>query len=279
MFNVEDRETPTFERCFVSGPHGQIHLRIAQKKVASRHPLILFHPTPASGNFFAEFIEQMATDRMVIAMDTPGYGDSARPEHLPNIEDYAKAASTALKALGFPMDGEKKIDALGYHTGGLIAVELARSQPNLVRRLVLPGLPFFQGEAKKEAYDNTAIAPPDVKRDGSHLLSIWEHATMAVEAGVPLDRAQEFFAEEIKSYPYTWWGYHAAFTYESEIRFAETSQPVLLISTTGSLQQETAAALPYFQNSEYVHLENYSYGVFVLGSQDIALEVRKFLDN
>ena len=70
----------------------------------------------------------MATDRVVIAIDTPGYGDSARAaDTMPSIADYAKSASIALTELGCSQNGQK-IDLLGYHTGSLIAAELAIMQ-------------------------------------------------------------------------------------------------------------------------------------------------------
>ncbi|MDJ0709661.1 MAG: alpha/beta fold hydrolase [Woeseiaceae bacterium] len=255
-------------------------MRIAKPSVeTTRNPLILFHPTPASGGYFTEFMALMATDRVVIAIDAPGYGDSTRPATIPSIDDYATSAAMVLEELGFGSEDSERVDALGYHTGGLIAVELARSRPSLVRRLVLPGLPFFTGETRRELYERTTVPAPEVARDGSHLMQVWDHATIAVDAGVPLARAQELFAEEIKSYPYGWWGYHAAFTYESDLRFREVAQPVLLISTVGGLQEATAAAAEHFEAATYVHLQDYTFGVFVVGVDALAAEARKFLDD
>ena len=130
------------ERDFIDGPFGQIHVRIARPASQTSHrPLILFHPTPYSGDYFRSFIRLMAHDRLVIAIDTPGYGDSAAPEGLPTIKDYADAATVALDRLGLKSERGSSVDVLGYHTGSLIAIELAVQQPKLVRRLVLAGLP------------------------------------------------------------------------------------------------------------------------------------------
>lgn len=188
------------------------------------------------------------------------------------------AAAAALVALGYGDNGSGQLDALGYHTGGLIAVELAASRPDLVRRIVLPGLPFFTGKARTDAYEQNVKPDPVEQTDGSHLEKAWKHATIAVEAGVSLQRAQELFAEAIQSHPHSWWGYHGVFTYDSEARFREIGNPVLLISTAGSLRAETAAAAAYFQDATYVHLKDYSHGVFVVGVDALATETRKFLD-
>lgn len=268
------------ERAFVAGPYGQIHLRISRPANASieRVPIILFHPTPASGQYFAEFVKHMATDRLVIAMDTPGYGDSSRPAEPPPISGYADAAAAALQALGYGQGDAGQVDALGYHTGALIAVELAAAQPELVRRLVLPGVPFYTGADREQAYADNVQADPVEKVDGSHLGDAWSHATIAVDAGVSLQQAQTLFAEALQSHPYSFWGYHGVFTYDSEARFAAVSQPVLLISTAGSLKAETEAAKPFFKNARYVHLADYTHGVFFVGADALALQAKRFLD-
>jgi len=72
----------------------------------------------------------MRKDRIVIAIDTPGYGDSDRPENPPQMQDYARNAVKVLDALGMT----DPIDALGYHTGTLIAVEMAINQPDRINK-------------------------------------------------------------------------------------------------------------------------------------------------
>lgn len=277
--SVAGEPTISIERVFLPGPDGQVHVRVARPSSGvTGHPFVLFHPTPASGDYYLEFMQRIAADRIVMAIDTPGYGDSTRPKSLPSIEQYAAAAAVALEGLGYGTGTSAKVDVLGYHTGGLIAVELARSRPDMVRRLVLPGLPFVVGEERKQNYDDNAVPKREPMRDGSHLADVWMHSTISVSSGVSLQRAQRLFTEEIQSYPYGWWGYHAAFTYESDIRFREVGQPVLLISTSGGLEQETKAASAYFENARYVHLENLSYGIFFVGIDVLVPEILAFLD-
>ena len=47
----------------------------------------------------------------------------------------------------------KLFDVMGYHTGVFIAVELAIENPNLIRKLVLPGIPFYIEPERSEKYD------------------------------------------------------------------------------------------------------------------------------
>lgn len=278
----ENGETVTVatRRQFIDGPYGQMHVRVTASTAnpPDEPALVLFHPTPASGRYFSEYAALMATDRPVIAIDTPGYGDSEGPREPPTISHYANAAATALGRLGYGQDDRADIDVLGFHTGGLIAVELARTNPGLVRRLVLPGLPFFSAAARAAMYEQTAVPDPRIERDGAHLDAVWEHATIAVDAGVPLERAQELYIEELKAFPDSWWGYRAAFTYDSERCCAEVRQPVLLLSTAGGLEDETRAATEVFPDATYVHLPDLSYGAFMLGAAALAAESRRFLD-
>ncbi len=275
---VEKSSQIAIERDFVSGRFGQIHVRIAKPAIASDHPpLVLFHPTPYSGDYFASFMRHMATDRIVIAIDTPGYGDSDRPNEPQSIPSYTGAISDALIALGYGPDGKGAVDVLGYHTGCLIATELAAAYPDMVRKLVLPGLPFFTGPDRQRLYDENAKADL-IMSDGSHLTKKWEFAASAIDTGLKLERAQTHFNDLMQCYPQCWWAYHGVFTYSAEERFAAVTQPVLLITTAGSLKAETEAAAFFFPDAKLVHLEQITKGGFDLAPDQIAKATREFLN-
>lgn len=264
-------------RDFVPGPFGQVHVRIARPaQPASFPPLVLFHPTPYSGDYFHSFMKVMATDRTVIAIDTPGYGDSDRPARLPSIGDYARSAAAAIEALGIGKDTDQKIDVLGYHTGGLIAAELAVIRPELVRRLALPGLPFYTGEGRTAAYERNA-RPEPVEADGSHLLSRWKFTTAATGIGLSQLRGQEHFNDSMQCYPHCWEAYHAVFTWPSERRLTKIPQPVLLITNAGSLKEETEAARKFLDDSRLIHFPEITLGGFDLHTEKLAAAVRNFL--
>jgi len=276
-------------RQFISGPFGQVHVRIAKPvKPSVKPPLVLFHPTPYSSDYFTKFIKEMATDRVVIAIDTPGYGDSDRPAELQSIGGYAESAAAVLGELGYGQNSDAKhrpgkdpisglVDVLGYHTGCLIAAELAASRPDIVRRLVLPGLPFFTGDKRKRAYDEN-VKPDPVTADGSHLIPKWKFSTGAVSAGLALERGQEHFNDSMQCYPHCWEAYHAVFTYDAESRFAKVVQPVLLVTTDGSLKAETEAAMRHFPDAKLAHIDGITLGGFDLAPDKFADQTRTFLD-
>lgn len=264
-------------RTYVDGPYGQVHVRIAQPQGAAslKTPLVLFHPSPYSGDFFKDFMSEMARDRTVIAIDTPGYGASDPPPEPPSIADYARSAAASLVALGH--HARAPVDLLGYHTGGLIAAELSILEPQLVRRLALPGFPYFTGEARESAYAHYVKAETP-SADGSHLDEKWAFAAMGMNAGVSLARAQEHFADLMQSYPRGWWSYHGVFSYAAETRLPNVFQPILLISYDGFFREETIAAKDIFANVDHVHIDGVTRGLFDLAADRLADQTRVFLD-
>ena len=273
---AETKQAFAIERAFVDGPYGQVHMRIARPAGdTDKTPLVLFHASPYSSRYFLPFIAEMATDRIVIAMDTPGYGDSDPPPEPPEITGYAKSAAQALAAMGY--DEGAPVDILGYHTGGLIAAELSIREPDLVRRLVLPGLPYLTGDARQSAYEKY-VKPETLSKDGSHLADKWAFATYAIPAGVSLERAQDHFNDMMQCHPRCWWSYHGVFSYESEKRLPEIGQPVLLISYDGSFAEETRAARRVIDHAEHVHIDGVTRGAFDVAVEELATATREFLD-
>ena len=149
---------PSIRRRYVDGRFGQIHLYIAEAVdgSAANTPLMCFHPTAVSGDFYRDFMLEMSKDRRVMAMDTPGYGRSDPPPEPQPMIELAGTAADALDALGYGANGQGAVDVIGYHTGTFIAAELAVIRPDLVRRLVLPGIPYNVGEKRKEMYEQYA---------------------------------------------------------------------------------------------------------------------------
>ena len=149
-------------REYVDGPWGQIHLRIAEprrRRDNVRPALACFHYSPGSSRMYEAVLPRLATDRTVIAPDTPGYGASAPPPSQPTLPEYADALAAGLERLGHGPRG-RPIDLLGHLTGSLLAVELATTRPRWVRRLVLSRSPAFDAERLKRGLDTRPPGTP-----------------------------------------------------------------------------------------------------------------------
>ena len=206
----------------------QVHVHCAAPvdPTASVHrPLVCFHPTAYSGAFFAEFATLMATDRWVISPDTPGFGNSDQPAQMPTMQDYARSMADALDGLGFGRLGTGSVDLLGFHTGCFVATELAALRPDLVGRLVLPGIPFEEGEERAKSLKENAKEKAYFT-DAEEFARMWMQRYEWQGSAVTIPRLLELLGEELKSGPDHWWAYQAVFTYEAEKRLYHDKTPI-----------------------------------------------------
>lgn len=152
-------------RGFVNTAHGQVHYRVA----GSGPPVVLLHDSPRSSAMHAELLRFLGGHFTAIAIDTPGYGNSAplpaAPQ--PEIADFAAAISTALDALGI-----ERCAIYGYHTSSKIALEMAVARPDRLSGVILDGLslPLSPPEPDFVARYMRAF---DLSDDGSHLAREW----------------------------------------------------------------------------------------------------------
>lgn len=131
-------------------------------------PLVLLHDAGGSSALYAEAVAAIA-NRPIIALDLPGHGESGDtwPDGLSTVEDFAKAVAAALEAMSL-----KDAAIAGFHLGGQIALELARTRPGLCTHAGLIGAPVYNGEELSEfaVLYAPSIAP---RWDGAHLLTAW----------------------------------------------------------------------------------------------------------
>ena len=125
-------------RAYFDCRFGQLHVRTAFPTTGGfdeQVTLFCLHSEQSSSRAFARFLPEIGDVRSVYAPDLPGLGESD-----------ASAASSVAEAAGAISDLAndlrlRQIDVLGMHTGALVAMDLAALRPELVRRLVLVGLP------------------------------------------------------------------------------------------------------------------------------------------
>lgn len=106
---------------FVTVPHGQVHFRYG-----GRGPVVvMLHDSPRSSVLHAPNIEWLGEHCTVIALDTPGYGNSTPlPQPQPEIPDFAAALAATLTAMGID-----RCALYGFHTGSKIALQFAVDHP------------------------------------------------------------------------------------------------------------------------------------------------------
>ena len=149
---------------FVDVSQGQVHYRHG-----GRGPVVvMLHDSPRSSVLHASNIEWLGEHFTVIALDTPGYGNSAPlPQAAPEIPDFAAALEATLTALGI-----ERCALYGFHTGAKIALQFAADHPDRAALTVLDGLALSAQPASPE-FLRQYLQPCEPVADGSHLVQLW----------------------------------------------------------------------------------------------------------
>lgn len=140
----------TIKKGYVETPDGQIHYRFCDGGAGL--PLVFLHQTASSSQTYEKLMGVLQEQYRMIALDTPGFGQSDFPPQAPTISSYVATLLTALQNLGV-----HEFHAFGHHTGACIACEMAVTAPARVRGLMMVG-PAYLDEADRNAgHENSSI--------------------------------------------------------------------------------------------------------------------------
>jgi pimeloyl-ACP methyl ester carboxylesterase len=78
-----------------------------------------------------------------VALDLPGFGASPPPPEAWGSPEYAAAVAAVVEELTAGRPAPAAVVVVGHSFGGRVAVHLAASRPELVRALVLTGVPLL----------------------------------------------------------------------------------------------------------------------------------------
>ncbi len=132
----------------------------------SNTPLICLHPAPFDGNYFADFAQCFNGQHNIWAPDYPGYGRSDSSPQAPSIDDYARALLHASDEQ-LPGEPDHPLHLLGFHTGCLVACEMALQAPERVGGLILIDVPYFTGREQQEKYRENYDGSPQSQGFGA----------------------------------------------------------------------------------------------------------------
>ena len=264
---------------YVDGRFGQIHYRMAQPEADSgssltARPLICFHMSPYSSVIYERFLGEMGRDRVVLAMDTPGFGESDPPSSPPTISDYVGAVTDLMDALGLTA-----VNLMGYHTGSKIALETTLQNPDRVHRLVMVSAPLWTPE--ELAKITADHGPKPLTEDGSHAKASWQSAVRWSMVGRSLHDIGRVFWAKMLNPGISWWGHNAAFAYDSAAALVKVEHPILVLNPEDDVWEITPRAKTLLQHPEsHIHdLPGWSHGFLDLKTQETAALVRGFLDH
>ena len=123
---------PVVQHRRFQSPRGEIHYVDA----GEGEPLLLIHGGHGSWVHWIANIDMLAEHRRVLALDLPGFGDSADPGGLLQLADYAAVVSALIATLDL-----RNVALAGFSFGTLVAATAAVAEPRLVTSLVLVNPP------------------------------------------------------------------------------------------------------------------------------------------
>lgn len=262
-------------RLFVDIDYGQMHLRISEPSKKVSFPLICLHMSPKSGRFFARFMDEMSSDRAVVAPDYPGMGESDPPPAEPDvtIQDYARSVWQAVDALGL-----ETVDLLGHHTGSKVAAEMAHQHPERVHRIVMVSALVLSCEEQK-AFDEH-YQPVPLDEEGTRFQKMWEAIKFHRGPGMTLEMMAASLAESMRGGEAYEWGHRAAFAYNSFFPSVVSGlkHKITVFNPKDDLYDITPRVRDLLKNGRVVDKPEWGHGLFDTATAEVAAEVRNALE-
>jgi len=214
----------------------------------------------------------------VICPDTPGYGGSDGPAAKSDMADLGGAMAEALSDLGYGKGGKGTVDWLGFHTGNFLITEVVAQRPDLVRRLVMPGIPYYPSSEREARRAQFAVPRPyftDPEFVGKN------YKDTVLNATDPLTKERRFamFISRLQAGPNSWWGFDAVFRYDADPALAHITQSVLCpVLAKETLAEPTRQAAKLMKNATTVELDGLTGSAWQATPEKLVAVIRPFLD-
>jgi pimeloyl-ACP methyl ester carboxylesterase len=128
----------------------------------------MLHDSPRSSVLHLPNLEWLGEHFTVIALDTPGYGNSTPlPVGQGEIPDYSRALADTLTALGI-----ERCAIYGFHTSSKIALQFALDHPDRAALIILDGLSLPPAPPTADFLRNY-LQPFEPTADGAYLARQW----------------------------------------------------------------------------------------------------------
>ena len=212
---------PAIRRAFADLSVGQVHY--ASCGECNAPAVLLLHQTPRSWLEYREVLPLVGQRYRAIAMDTPGFGDSAPLPGPASIEAWAAVAVELFDALAI-----SRAHVLGHHTGGVIALAIAAAYPERVASLVLSSTPYTDEVFRRARREQPPIDAVEPCADGGHLTALWQRRSAFYPPGRP-ELLAAFVRDALKVSGELEAGHRAVAAYRMEDAIGRVRQPTLLI--------------------------------------------------
>lgn len=266
------------KRAYGTGLFGQVHYRIAGDPTAAiAPPLICLHQSPKTGRDFEAVMAELGRTRLVVALDTPGYGQSDAPDAPPGILDYAAnvlAFIEGLRAQGMLAPGQ--VDLMGYHTGGVIAAALAARHPTMVRRIVFVSLAGFPLDVRAARLEQMHIfATP--REDNGNIDALLALGLTLNDKRLGPEWRHRALGEILSTGMKMPWGFRAVYDHDMLADLRAIGQPALVLCPRDDLWDETHANIGLLSDARLVEFAGSGNGFLELDTAAVAESITAFL--
>ncbi|MDA0954185.1 MAG: alpha/beta hydrolase [Proteobacteria bacterium] len=281
--SVQAQSNVQTRRFYVPTLWGQLHIyeaRPADGGVGTNPALVCFHQTSGSGKLYVRFLPYLATDRVVMAIDTPGYGASDGPSGETSIQDYADTIVRAIEHAGYGPGKLGPVDVLGLLTGSMIAGEITRMRPDLVRRLILAQSPLMSDVDRMSVHD-TMIEMLDAnwsEKGKNYYVDRLERMLKSVNKEDSAELTMEAYVETVLPGREFMKGELAAMRYPARDLFANITRPTLILSLEQTFKEDVIRGASVIPNAELTEVTGVDRNVFRTNPAAVAPTIRAFLD-
>ncbi|MFK8051368.1 MAG: alpha/beta fold hydrolase [Woeseiaceae bacterium] len=255
--------------------HGQLHSRGVFPKQAEKPTIVCLHMSPKSGRTYHQVLPLLANNRIAIAPDYPGMGESSPPPADPHvtISDYADAVWQVVDELA-----PGPVHFLGYHTGCMVAAEAASKRPEQSLSIASLSAPVFTDEETAELHET--YAPLLLDESGSRFQIMWQRILRHRGPGMTLEMAATSLAENLRGGEDYEWGHRAAFNYVPTYRqrLAELDLPVFVLNPKDDCWTHTPRADALLKNGRRQDFPEWGHGLLDAHTTDFASVVMPFFE-
>jgi len=264
----------TIHKGYSDGPEGQIHWRMMNAAEDAGMPdLYCFSPAPFSSIAYSAIMPYLAIGGRAIAPDYPGQGGSDGVSPTPSIEAYADSMCAVIDALS----GDRPVHLTGFHSGCLVAVDVALLLPDQATRLALVDVPAFDPDTRAK-YLPMVGAPFEPSHAMDSQQKAWERAVSSRQETQPLARSLEMFADQVAAGDRQNATFHAAFTYDLEAKFAALDTSTTIIATQSMLLEPTRRAARLIPGARLIEQLDIQRSVLDENAETSAAIIRDALD-
>jgi pimeloyl-ACP methyl ester carboxylesterase len=142
---------------------GESTLRLDGLDVRVRHvrppapadapPVLVLHGWGASIGAVGSIVDGLADRLEVVALDLPGFGESAEPPEPWDVGAYARLVLRACDELGL-----ERFSVVGHSFGARVGIVLAATHPERIARMLLTGAAGIKPRRKPSYYAKVAVA-------------------------------------------------------------------------------------------------------------------------